>query len=931
MNRKRRDFLKISGVSAAYLATTSPLFANSEIDVEVEISKKLTTEDRYRNEFFATYSNSQEHGFSNGCIDCSSNCSWEVWTNDNGLRRKNQSANYPLIDEKIPDTNPSGCAIGAQLSQAMQEGKIHYPMQRIGARGEGKWESISWDDAAKKVAENIFELLTDKRGGPQKLMFHTADEYLGEVRSAAGERFCRQLGAVKVNLSSENGAKFGGATVAYGDNRVGCTYDFLFNTDTIVLWGENMAASHIPDAHYISEAKYNGAKVVVISSEFNASARTADLWVPLKHGSDSILAMSIMNVIVNEKMYKSEFMKLYTDLPLLVDMDTKKLLRRSDIEPIESCEQFYCWDKQKKEIALMPGTADDERRTLRLKEFGIDPELEGSYEITDKNGFPINVTTVFELFKQSVSKYRPEETQKFTNVHPDTVRVLANDITNTKVVEIIVGETLNRAFNSVNTLWNIASICGITGRMGPYGGLHTHNEFLIAGFEQLSDFQGKYNYREASSFISDFILGDVKKSFYAHYKDEDIKRSQNGMSKFEHSQILSAMLKDGKDAKKSGIKPWWESQSAIIVGNSNIFKGNKHRNSFLDKIKFLTYIGPKACETAIYSDILLPSHEYTFDIKSSQSRYVTLSKPAAKIKSLDGAKDEWEIFSLIAKKLEEIANKVDNLAKSRVKDEKSYAREGYHDLANFYKEYVDTKHNINSAEDALHTSFNTVEQFRHWSVEKMESVGGFLELDERAAKSSPLYTNRAYNSFENNLYRFEPLKTLSGRQTFYVDHPLYIRLGANTNSAMHTIRSQDRRYPFILSTIDSRWSSSQRSSKILLQLQRGMPYIQVNPTTAAKKNIHDADRVKIFNDVGEFECMAKLSTTVPPDTILIENGWECYNYVENKSPLEVAVKALNLLEMAEGWGHLKFSKVWDGVTHMFDSSVDFEKVDGVKG
>ena len=69
----------------------------------------------------------------------------------------------------------------------------------------------------------------------------------------------------------------------------------------------------------------------------------------------------------------------------------------------------------------------------------------------------------------------------------------------------------------------------------------------------------------------------------------------------------------------------------------------------------------------------------------------------------------------------------------------------------------------------------------------MYKAGGFLLINEKAAKSSPLYSDRPYSSMENHLYKFERLETVSGRQTFYVDHPMFIRMGAATNTGMEGI------------------------------------------------------------------------------------------------------------------------------------------------
>jgi len=446
MNNNRRDFLKVSGMTAALVASQGSLFAKTNV-MSVENGKENYpntnyTESMYRNEFAFTYGKKEEHGFAYHCVNCQGNCAWEVWSNNGVVTRENQSARYPVINAKIPDFNPRGCNKGVQHSQVMyQKDRLLYPMQRVGERGEGKWKRISWDEAAEVVCQQIFDCMTDPERGPDKLMVHAGTGLLTEGRRGAPLRFSTQLGAIRIYPSSYLGDMFSGAAIAYGEGNVGCTWDFMYTVDTAVMWGGNPSVSRIPDAHFVWEGKYNGAKIIVITPEFNATAKSADLWIPIKAGSDNILAMSVMNVIISEKLYKPEFMKILTDLPFLVDVETQKMIRRSDMEHAANdedhhkyTEEFYCMNKATGKVALMPGTEGSAIKSLQLTEQGIDPELEGSWTITDMHGHKRKVTTVFEMLKASAAKFAPEATKEITGVHPDTVRTLAHDIALPKVV-----------------------------------------------------------------------------------------------------------------------------------------------------------------------------------------------------------------------------------------------------------------------------------------------------------------------------------------------------------------------------------------------------------------------------------------------------------------------------------------------------------------
>jgi nitrate reductase / nitrite oxidoreductase, alpha subunit len=965
MNNQRRDFLKVSGMTAALVASQGSLFAKTNV-MSVENGKEnypntRYTEDMYRNEFSFTYGKKEEHGFAYHCVNCQGNCAWEVWSNNGVITRENQSARYPIINAKIPDFNPRGCNKGVQHSQTMyQKDRILYPMVRVGERGEGKWKRISWDEAAERVCQEIFTCMTDPERGPDKLMVHAGTGLLTEGRRGAPLRFSTQLGAIRIYPSSYLGDMFSGAAIAYGEGNLGCTWDFMYNVDTAVMWGGNPSVSRIPDAHFVWEGKYNGAKIIVITPEFNATAKSADLWIPIKAGSDNILAMGVINVILNEKLYKPEFIKTLTDLPFLVDVKTQKMIRRSDMEHATNdedhhkfTEEFYCMNRSTGKIALMPGTEGSSEKSLRLDDHGIVPELEGKWTITDMHGKKREVTTVFEMLKKSAAKFSPEAIQEVTGVHPDTTRQLARDIAIPKVVEITTGFSLNKYFNGVMTIWNVASICGLTGRMGPYGGINTENEFQLSGLGELSGFNGKYNARFGSGFVGEFVFGDGMETFDKYFKDEDVKRAQNGMSKKEYMAVLGEMLKSGENdkvnqASKHGNvnKPWWQPDCALIVADSKFRrnKGTDYRKAFLSKTKFFAYVDYRMSEAAQFADILLPakSHYEVYDLRSSPGyhRFTNLAQPVANIKSIGESMDEWSMFTLLAKKMEEMANRPENIAKAKVPDHPKFAKPGFHDLTIFHKEFTNTDEESEGAGEvylgtdkmAVQAALEKCEQYEPWTMEKMYKVGGFLLINEKAANSSPLYSDRPFNSNEHHLYKMERLHTISGRQTFYVDHEMYIKMGAATNTGMEGIRPQTKDYPYVFMTPHARWSihSNYKTSRTLLRLQRGVPAIQINRVVAEAKGIKDGETIRIYNALGEFYAMAKLSSSAPADGLVLEHGWEPYMYLKNKGHNEVVPTALNLLEMADGWGHLKFGGLWDGNQYAYDGAVNYEKATDVQ-
>jgi len=233
---------------------------------------------------------------------------------------------------------------------------------------------------------------------------------------------------------------------------------------------------------------------------------------------------------------------------------------------------------------------------------------------------------------------------------------------------------------------------------------------------------------------------------------------------------------------------------------------------------------------------------------------------------------------------------------------------------------------VRTDREAVEYALEHVDQFKPNTIQTVYDRGGFLQLNDKSGKSSPLYADRPYNTFESQLYLFQRFDTVSGRLTFYVDHPLWVELGAAIVTAREPIRP--KKYPLALMTPHARWSihSTYKTSPTLLRLQRGKPYVMINPEVAASRGIADGDDVRMFNDLGDTVLMAKLVPGVPKNAVVMEHGWEPFMFRGRKGQNVLVGDMLNLLELSDGWGHLKFGTNWDGNQHAYDATVELAKV-----
>ena len=910
------------------------------------------TEAAYRKEFAATYGDGENHGYAYHCVNCQGNCAWDVWTDADGrITRENQSASYPAIAPDVPDANPRGCNKGVQQSQILHEAdRLLHPMRRTGARGEGKWKRISWDEAITEVATRLYETMLET--GPAGNYVHMGSGMLSEARAASVKRLGTLLGAVRPYIASYVGDMFPGVSVVYGEGNLGCTYDFVYGSDVALFWGCNPNTSRIPDAHYLWEGKYRGAKIIVVTPEYNASAIHADLWVPVKPGYDGHLALSIVQRLVATKRYSEPFLKQFTDLPLLVRTDTKQLVRLHDVDLTDPRfdrksaetfatdhekhhEVFVAWDRNQKKVVALPGCEGSTVDTLRLADIGwkIDPALDGKYRIRLVGQGEVEVEPAFASFARELRSYAPEKVARLTGVHPSVVERLAKELSGSRVAIVHLGFAVGKHFNGMLSQRAVASLTAFLGKLGPFGGLATENEWSISGLEGLSGFAGKYTHRFASGFVSEFMLGNGFADVDRAFDEADVKRATGTSRAAYATQLKEQIEASAGDAGEKKGKPWWKEVETFLVFADARLRRNKgsYKQAFLDKAKFIAYGDFRMSDFATWADVLLPcttSYE-AWDLRTNPGyhRFANVCVPPANLKRVGEVKSEWEISTLIVEKMEALA-KARHQATGDERFVKipdaTHAKEGFHAMDRLVEEFTQGG-KLRTDRDAVEFALEHVDQFKPNTARTMVERGGFLVLNEKAGKTSPLYPDRPYNSFENNLYLHQRFETVSGRLTFYVDHPLWIAAGAQVPKATEPIHP--RRFPLLLMTPHARWSihSTYKASPTLLRLQRGEPCVMVNPKTASAKGIADGDRVRLWNDLGEIRVQAKIATGVPPGAVVMEHGWEPFQYRGRKGHNAIIGDMLNLLEVSDGWGHLKFGTNWDGNQHAYDSTVDIGK------
>lgn len=884
----RRKFLQWAGLSASGLVIPGQAWALSKfvnVDDPLKDYPYREWEDLYRKEWVW-----DKIGYSSHCHNCVGNCAFTIFVKDGVVLREEQLGTYPRFNDRVPDMNPRGCQKGAVHSDAMYSGdRIRFPMKRTGERGAGKWQRLSWDQALTEIADKVIDIYLAH--GPAGLLASAGTGALSDVRWAAPFRFMALTGAASKEDASVVGDIPTGLRLAYGRSWLeSSTTDRLFDADYILLSACNPNVTRMPDAHFIWEAKYRGCRVVTTAPDYNPSSIHADLWLPVKQGSDPFLMMSLVHVIIKEKLVAWDFVREQTDLTLLVRRDNRRLLRQSDVEAGGHDDVFYLWDRRTGRAVAAPGTGGSAVKSIALG--GLDPALDGTYEV---NG--IAVRPAYEGVRDEAMKFSPESTAATTGIAPELVYQEARTIARARQVVISSGLAIPKYSNGVLTLWSQALLMSLTGHGGPTGDI----QYIGAGWLRpawLGLCFPKPPRIEAGG-IAEWLLGGYEIEARAHYDQAKLKE-RTGYDVDD----LQTMMKESID---KGWMPYWGPHRGMIVWGDNFLRRNKALRQYRERVlaqvsELYVNINTRMNTSALWADYVLPaaSHYEAWDTRTfGFHRFINVfTAPAAPVGE---AKPDWDITVALCEKIQARARargvgKIDDPAFGVTRD-----------LDTLYDDFTQGG-KLKTAYDATNWLVNNSPELGGRTLKEGAETGYFVIDKNALGEHYTVAKDEIPVPFGKQVLEKKPYPTLSGRITFYIDHEWFLKLGTEVPTARHHAGRDCTAYPLGLYSPHTRWGihSNWRSNKYMVRLQRGEPHICINPRLAAARGIIDGSRVRIFNGIGEFFAQAKFHPSAPTDAIMMEHAWEPYQFEGGQGLNHVSAPMLQPLEMVGNWGHLKF-------------------------
>lgn len=302
---------------------------------------------------------------------------------------------------------------------------------------------------------------------------------------------------------TEHGDQAPGHPFVHGLQTSDCDFNDLRATKLHIQCGKNLVENKMPDSHWFIESIERGAKVVTITPEYSPPATKSDYWIPMRPASDAALFLGITKILMDKNLYDADFIKQFTDFPLLVRLDNLKRLKAQDVFPSyktvlkndgpsfkeqgltkeqhEQLGDFVIYDKNSK--TFKPICRDDVGKILTGK--GLDPELNWKGSIKLADGKTIEAMTLWEAYKIHLRDYDLDSVAEMTEAPRELIEQLASDIATIKPVAVHIGEGINHWFHATEVNRATYLPLMLTGNIGKPGA----GSFTWAGNYKAANFQ----------------------------------------------------------------------------------------------------------------------------------------------------------------------------------------------------------------------------------------------------------------------------------------------------------------------------------------------------------------------------------------------------------------------------------------------------------
>lgn len=694
--------------------------------------------------------------------------------------------------------------------------RIQYPMRRVGERGAGEWERVTWDEAVDEIAQRWQEIR--EKYGDQAIAYTRGSGNLGTVSGVASPMFnvfFNKINSTQIKIARDQANTRGINRVLgnLGDWVLNDPSDFK-NSKTLFVWGANVTDAQIHDWHFIADAQEAGTKLVVIDPIMTQLAAKADMWVPIQPATDAALALSMMNVMIEEDTINKPFMKAHTCAPFLVREDTGKFLRMSDLgvapQVIEVArDKVSAASSENKgaavgQSATITKTVDpiavlDASGQVVAVDSAEDPQLSGTY---DFNG--VVCRTAFDLLKEDVADYPPEVACEICDVPADTIVELAHIAIEGPCIHRL-GWGSNSYTNGVHAAHANATMAALTGQIG-YSGAGTG-------------------------------VGDFKACW-------GINAVVKGMTAAKYPMISALFLPEIMRTGMYKGKEYPIKSLYVYAGNpvSNQVNTHEYINDIIGNMDFYVVADYCFTDTTRYADIVLPAAHWfeQEDVVAISATQCFIHNEKA-IEPLYESKPDIDILRMFAEKMgyKDLICYTDDEYMKMVIDTPSLAALGI------------TYDEIKKNEDMY---WYPQKPWIPWEGAKFKTDSGRMEFYvEKPTVQFDM--GQEFDVEREHLPRyFHPTEAYEGGPTW--DKYKLILLSERPRFRVHSMW-HDNAY---LRELDPE------------------PTIKMNPADATERGIGDGDYVEVYNDRGHCVAKAVLNDGIRPGCMVYPKSWQSYQH-----------------------------------------------------
>ncbi|THB81408.1 MAG: dimethylsulfide dehydrogenase [Desulfobacteraceae bacterium] len=733
------------------------------------------------------------------------------------------------------------CSRCLSMTQYMyHKDRLTRPLKRVGERGEGKFEEISWDEALDLIETRMKQIREDH--GPESVIFHqgTGRDIGGWISMLAyaygSPNWMFGLSGVscytpRLMMMSITQGDFAVVDASQWHEKRYDDPEYEI-PETVTIWGQNLPAT-CPDGffgHWYVDLMKRGTQLLVIDPRCTWIASRAKLWLQLRPGTDAALGLGFIHVMIREDLINTSFVEKWTNAPFLVRVDSTPhtLLRESDIDPTGSDENFIAWNPDTGSAMVWDVDAQLYKDSSTL------PSLEGEFDVRLADGSIISAKTVWTLYKENAAGYTPQVVSKITWVPEEKIVEGARMYAQSSPSALHWGLPIDTIPSTIPTSQALNHLWVLTGNLDNPGG----NAIARYAYDVVT-----YPYHSGGAVLS-LPPETAEKRIGMH----DYGPIRDFRAWAQPDKMLEQIF--SKDPYE--IKGMWI-QTANPLACTGMEPQKWHKA--IKKLDFTVCVDLFMTPTAMLCDVILPAASF-LEKDSLKAWWVPLNA-IKKVTQVGECRSDIEINLELCKRF--------------MKDFP------YQNTQELFDRLLSS---AGLTYDELCDNTWMMPPEGHPSKPYFRYEKGLLRQDGRPGFRTPSGKIELFSSWLEK-WELEPLP--------YHEEPPY-----------SPVSTPDlfKKYPLILCTgrrMGPYYHSEHRQIPWLREQQKD-PVLEIHPDTAQKYGISHGEPVCVENWLGKITVKALVTPVIHPDIVMAEHGW-WFPEKEGKEPCLFGVWDVNVNQL----------------------------------